>query len=69
MERKYGNAPKTLHVSPEDQLDTHSISKLMAAALIVKLENEHLLIRTDSVARYSPISPTGSRSPSETTEK
>lgn len=49
----------SLRVAPDYQFDIHSVSKLMAAALLVKLEADHRLSRTDPVAKYLPDFPNG----------
>ncbi len=51
----------SLHVFNHSQFDIHSISKLMAKAVFVDLEKEHILSRTDYIAKYIPDFPKGDK--------
>lgn len=49
----------TAYVSYESQFDIHSVSKLIAKAIIIKLEQEGKIKRTDFVDQYIPDFPKG----------
>lgn len=51
----------SLRVVKESQFDIHSISKLMAKAVIVDLEKENLISVTDKVSSFIPNFPNGNR--------
>ncbi len=44
--------PKSLKTYNNSQFDIHSISKLMAKAVVVDLENDNLISKDDSVSKY-----------------
>ena len=52
---------KSLNTTKSDQFDIHSISKLMAKAAIVDLENEELISRSDLVSKYVLDFPSGNK--------
>ena len=47
-----GEIPPTLKVSTASQFDIHSISKIMAKAIILELEQKGKINRTDSLGKY-----------------
>jgi len=54
-----GDVPRSLKVSEHSQFDIHSISKLMAQASVVKLEQKNLINRGDKLNKYIPDFPRG----------
>ena len=54
-----GNVPRSLKVSEHSQFDIHSISKLMAQACVVKLEQDKLIKQEDKVSKYISDFPRG----------
>ena len=49
----------SLHVDLDSQFDIHSISKLMAQAVVVNLEQNNLINRKDKINKYIPDFPKG----------
>lgn len=55
------NEVKTLGVQLNSQFDIHSISKLMAKASVIKLEQEGKISKTDYISKYIPDFPNGDK--------
>lgn len=55
------NKKNPLFVNIEDQFDIHSVSKLMANAAIIQLENEGKIKRSDFIEKYIPTFPNGDK--------
>jgi hypothetical protein len=55
------NAASSLNVIKQSQFDIHSISKLMAKAVIVDLEKENLLSRSDKISKFISEFPNGDK--------
>lgn len=48
------DSKRTLWVTNESQFDIHSVSKLMAYSILVKLQAEHKVKITDTIGKYLP---------------
>ncbi len=55
------SSESTLHVKKHSQFDIHSISKLMAKAVIVDLEKDNQISASDYISNYIPDFPNGDK--------